>query len=104
MAGDLLVAQLILFRDQLMWKYSASDPVRDRAGMGKSLMWQSIRRAKERGATSLDLGRCEPSNVGLATFKERFGAVRSDLVYLRYPQAIVDRHRPSWMSRATRAV
>jgi CelD/BcsL family acetyltransferase involved in cellulose biosynthesis len=75
----------LLFRDQLMWKYSASDPVRDRLGMGKYLAWESIRSAKERGATTLDMGRCEPANVGLAQFKERWGATRTDLAYFRYP-------------------
>jgi len=83
----------IQFRDQLMWKYSASDPVRDRLGMGKSLAWQSIRRAKERGATTLDMGRCEPANVGLAQFKERWGAARADLGYFRYPAPARSRSR-----------
>lgn len=81
----------ILFRDQLMWKYSASDPVRDRLGMGKSLAWQSIRRAKERGATTLDMGRCEPANIGLAQYKERWGAARADLGYFRYPAPVPSR-------------
>jgi hypothetical protein len=94
----------ILFRDQLMVKYSASDPVRDRQGMAKSLLWKSICRAKERGATTLDWGRCEPENLGLAQFKERFGAVRSDLMYLRSPAAPVDRHGPSWVSRTARSI
>lgn len=92
----------ILFRDQLMWKYSASDPVRDRLGMGKSLAWQSIRRAKERGATTLDMGRCEPSNVGLAQFKERWGATRADLGYFRYPAPA--RSRQPRIAAAARSV
>jgi CelD/BcsL family acetyltransferase involved in cellulose biosynthesis len=94
----------ILFRDQVMVKYSASDPVRDRRGMGKSLLWKTICRAKERGATTLDWGRCEPEHVGLARFKERFGAVRSDLIYLRNPPASADRRRPSWAARAAKSV
>ena len=94
----------ISFRDQIMVKYTASDPVRDRQGMGKSLLWKTIVRAKERGATMLDWGRCEPEHHGLAQFKERFGAVRSDLVYLRNPPAPADRHRPSWAARAAKSV
>ena len=94
----------ILFRDQLMVKYTASDPVRDRRAMGKSLVWKSICRAKERGATTLDWGRCEPQHVGLAQFKERFGAVRSELLYLRYPAVPADRHRPRWVSRAATSI
>lgn len=81
----------ILFRDQLMWKYSASDRVRDPTGLGKSLMWQSIRRAKEQGAATVDWGRCDAANLGLAEFKERWGARRSELSYLRYPEVTADR-------------
>jgi CelD/BcsL family acetyltransferase involved in cellulose biosynthesis len=92
----------ILFGDQLMWKYSASDPVRDRLGMGKSLAWQSIRRAKERGATTLDMGRCETANVGLAQFKERWGAARADLGYFRYPAPV--RSRSPRITAAARLV
>ena len=103
---DVPIAGLVAisFRDQLMVKYTASDPVRDRQGMGKSLLWKTIVRAKERGATTLDWGRCEREHHGLAQFKERFGAVRSDLVYLRNPPAPADRHRPSWAARAAKSV
>jgi CelD/BcsL family acetyltransferase involved in cellulose biosynthesis len=93
----------ILYRDQLMWKYSASHPIEDRAGMGKALMWRSICRAKERGAMTLDMGRVDPDNVGLAQFKERWGARRSDLTYLRSP-APSDRPRTRWASRATKSI
>jgi CelD/BcsL family acetyltransferase involved in cellulose biosynthesis len=115
--GDMLEIHLLLdadtpiaglvtirFRDQLMLKYSASDPVRDRLGMGKSLVWQSILRAKARGATTLDWGRCEPQHTGLAEFKERFGAMRSDLVYLRSPGVPPKRRRSSWVSAAARSL
>jgi CelD/BcsL family acetyltransferase involved in cellulose biosynthesis len=103
---DVPIAGLVAisFRDQLMVKYTAADPVRDRQGMGKSLLWKTIVRAKERGATTLDWGRCEPEHHGLAQFKERFGAVRTDLIYLRNPPAPADRHRPSWAARAAKSV
>jgi hypothetical protein len=103
--GDRPIAGLVTiqFRDQLMLKYSASDPVRDRLGMGKSLVWRSIRLAKERGATTLDWGRCDPDNTGLAEFKERFGAVRSDLVYARSP-GLRPRRQRSWVGAAARSV
>ena len=99
----------ILYRGQLMWKYSASDPVRDRAGMGKSLMWRSICVARERGATSLDMGRCDPENVGLAEFKTRWGARRSEVSYLRYPEATADRlpadrPRSQWVAGAAKSI
>lgn len=92
----------ILFKDQLMCKYTASDRRRDHTGLGKSLLWQSIRRAKERGATSLDWGRCEPEDVGLAQYKERFGAQSSEIAYLRFPAASAE--RPTAARRGTRWV
>ena len=65
---------------------------------------RSICSAKERGATTLDWGRCEPEHTGLAQFKERFGAVRSDLVYLRSPGVPAKHPRSSWVSTAARTV
>jgi GNAT acetyltransferase-like protein len=93
----------ILYRDQLMWKYIASDPVKDRAGMAKCLMWRSICWAKDRGATSLDMGRCDPANVGLAQFKERWGARRADLFSFRYSQAPAPPTQPGWFSRVAKS-
>jgi CelD/BcsL family acetyltransferase involved in cellulose biosynthesis len=103
---DVAIAGLVAmtFGDQVMVKYTASDPVRDRQGMGKSLLWKTIVRAKQRGVTSLDWGRCEPEHRGLAQYKERFGAVRSDLVYLRNPPAALHGHRPSWATRAAKSL
>jgi hypothetical protein len=99
----------ILFRDQLICKYTASDRRRDHAGLAKSLLWRSILRAKERGATSLDWGRCEPQHAGLAEYKERFGARRSALSYLRFPgspapRPSADRSRSTWMAGAAKSV
>ena len=58
---------------------------------------------------SLDWGRCEPANVGLAQFKERWGARRSALSYLRYPAPPAHRvpeHRPParWAAGAAKSI
>jgi CelD/BcsL family acetyltransferase involved in cellulose biosynthesis len=109
--GDTPIAGMVTisFRDQLMCKYTASDRARDHTGLGKSLLWQSIRRAKERGATILDWGRCEPEDVGLAEYKERWGAQRSELSYLRFPGVPADpvpapRPHAQWVAGAARCV
>ena len=73
----------LLFQKTLMWKYSASDPKRDKAGAGKLLMWHSICDAKSRGAVELDMGRCDPNNIGLVEFKSRWGSERGELAYYR---------------------
>jgi CelD/BcsL family acetyltransferase involved in cellulose biosynthesis len=99
----------ILFQGQLMCKYTASDRLRDPTGLGKSLLWRSIGRAKELGATNLDWGRCEPEDVGLAQYKERWGARRSELSYLRFPapsadRPPADRPRSRWAAGAAKSI
>jgi hypothetical protein len=66
-------------------------------------MWKSIASGKERGATWLDMGRVEPANTGLAQFKERWGATRADLRYLRSPAAEPAR-RGGWMTGVAKGV
>jgi lipid II:glycine glycyltransferase (peptidoglycan interpeptide bridge formation enzyme) len=49
------------------------------------LLWNTIQQAKAAGYETLDLGRSDIGNEGLATFKENWGGIRSDLRYWRYP-------------------
>jgi lipid II:glycine glycyltransferase (peptidoglycan interpeptide bridge formation enzyme) len=57
------------------------------------LLWNTIQQAKAAGYESLDLGRSDIDNEGLASFKENWGGMRSDISYWRYP------HRPRQDSR-----
>jgi len=50
------------------------------------LFWRAIQDAKSRGMKELDLGRSEWENEGLILFKDRWGARRFPLTYLRYPE------------------
>jgi hypothetical protein len=61
-----------------------------------------VRRTTPPPATTLDMGRCEPANVGLAQFKERWGAARADLGYFRYPAPV--RSRSPRITAAARLV
>jgi hypothetical protein len=49
------------------------------------LLWKAIEDAKNHGMESMDLGRCDLGDESLAVFKERWGAVRKEIAYLRYP-------------------
>ena len=49
------------------------------------LFWKTIQEGLTSGQTVLDLGRTDTDNDGLATFKDRWGAVRSQMTYWRYP-------------------
>jgi hypothetical protein len=48
------------------------------------LMWEGIKRAKERGLTSLDLGSSGREQDGLVHFKDGTGASRGDIIHLGY--------------------
>ena len=62
------------------------------------VMWRAIQEAKTDGMLEFDMGRTEWSNVGLLTFKDRWGATRSSLRYHRHP---VRRH-PGELNTAMR--
>jgi GNAT acetyltransferase-like protein len=87
-SGQPLAAILTLrHRDVLVYKYSASDERFHRLGAVPFLLWQTILDAKARGLSLFDLGRTDPDNAGLAIFKERLGAARSTLIYVRWAEA-----------------
>jgi hypothetical protein len=72
------------FNDVVYYKYGASDERFHHLGVMPFLYAYMVKSAFESGALRVDLGRTELSNTGLADFKERFGAVRSEVVYWRY--------------------
>jgi hypothetical protein len=73
----------IQFKDTLVYKYGCSDTRFNNLGGTQLLFWRSIQEAKENGLRCFDLGRSDYSNPGLITFKDRWGAQRSELVYSR---------------------
>jgi hypothetical protein len=67
----------------LVYKYGCSDAAFHHLGSMPFLLWKVIDEAKALGMNELDLGRSDWDNTGLITFKDRWGAVRSNLTYLR---------------------
>jgi hypothetical protein len=67
----------------LVYKYGCSDASFHNLGAVPFLMWKAIHEAKEGGLQKYDLGRSDPENEGLITFKDRLGATRSILTYAR---------------------
>ncbi|HEY5640201.1 MAG TPA: GNAT family N-acetyltransferase [Dehalococcoidia bacterium] len=76
-AGDLLLR----FRDQMVYKFNASDPRSLHLRPNNILLWQAIQLSASLGCRSLDLGRCDTENEGLRRFKLLWG---SDEKMLRY--------------------
>jgi lipid II:glycine glycyltransferase (peptidoglycan interpeptide bridge formation enzyme) len=71
-------------KDTLFYKYGCSVAQFHQLGGMQMLLWRSIENAKQQGLRSVDLGRSDCENVGLATFKDRWGSKRSALRYSRF--------------------
>jgi CelD/BcsL family acetyltransferase involved in cellulose biosynthesis len=74
----------LCFKDTLVYKYGCSDSQFNNLGGTHLLFWRAIQEAKEQGLRTLDMGRSDRNDVGLITFKGRWGATRSTLTYSRY--------------------
>jgi Acetyltransferase (GNAT) domain len=79
------VASILTLRhkDTMVYKYGCSDKSLSRLGGTQLLFWKTIQEAKAEGLTELDLGRSDLNNPGLVTFKDRWGAQRTELNYWR---------------------
>ena len=73
----------LAFKTTLTYKYGCSDQRFHNLGGMPFLFWKTIQEAKDAGMHQLDLGRSEPGEIGLTTFKERLGAHRAALTYYR---------------------
>jgi hypothetical protein len=82
-----VAAVLTLEKDTtLVYKYGCSDARFHNLGAMPFVFWNMICDAKLRGLLELDMGRSELDNPGLIAFKDKWGAVRQELVYARYPK------------------
>lgn len=79
--GDLLLR----FRDELTYKFNASDPQYLHLRPNNLLLWHAMRMGSELGCGTLDLGRCEEDNEGLRRFKLLWGSREESLSYYYYP-------------------
>ncbi len=71
-------------RSSVIYKYGCSDERVHNLGGMPFLFWKLIEGSKASGAEEIDFGRSDTDNAGLVTFKDRFGAIRKQLTYLRY--------------------
>jgi CelD/BcsL family acetyltransferase involved in cellulose biosynthesis len=75
----------VAHKQKMVYKYGCSDAQSHNLGGMQFLFWDLIRDARERGFVEIDFGRSECTNVGLVTFKDRWGTKRQQITYLRYP-------------------
>ncbi len=99
--GNIPIAGILTLshRKTITYKYACSDARFQSLGGNALLLWNTICEAKAEGFEELDLGRSSISDAGLVAFKERWGAEKLVLTYLRYPAAP---HKPAaaWTARA----
>lgn len=91
------------WKNKVVYKYGCSDErFRSHGGM-QLLFWNMIQEAKSCGCERLDLGRSDCDNPGLIAFKDRWGATKTTLTYLRYPE-YVSRDTHNWRTGIARKV
>jgi CelD/BcsL family acetyltransferase involved in cellulose biosynthesis len=104
------VAAILTLRnkDTLVYKYGCSDSRFHNLGGMHLLFWRSILEAKQDGLRMFDLGRTAWDDVGLIVFKDRWGAKRSTLTYLRFgsasPKSAFVPTGPDWTKRVAKTV
>jgi CelD/BcsL family acetyltransferase involved in cellulose biosynthesis len=81
------IASILTIRHKqtLVYKYGCSDRAFSRFGGTQLLLWRAILESKADRLLEFDLGRSDSDNSGLLAFKDRWGATRTELTYLRYP-------------------
>jgi CelD/BcsL family acetyltransferase involved in cellulose biosynthesis len=78
-------------RGTVVYKYGCSDERFHHLGAMPFLFWKLIEESKEAGAEQIDFGRTDLDNAGLIEFKDRLGATRRQITYLRYPRSSQER-------------
>jgi len=84
----------------VIYKYGASDERFHNLGGMPCVFWHAIQDAISGGYEEMDMGRSDIDNPGLITFKEHWGATRTELTYWKYPPPTVSRTlEQSWTMR-----
>lgn len=92
------------YKRTAVYKYGCSDAQWHNLGGMPMVLWRAIEDAKASGAAEFDFGRSDPSNRGLITFKEKFGAERSNLTYKKFPNPSERSSGAQWADRTMKRV
>lgn len=81
-----VVAAAVFFRwgRQVIYKYGASDHMRQQLRANNLLFWEAINHYRARGFEELHLGRTNSDETGLRRFKNGWGSVENVIGYHRY--------------------
>ena len=84
------------YKDSTIYKYGCSDEKFHNLGGMPLLLWAAIEDARNIGYREFDWGRSDWENSGLVSFKDKWGAARSELTYLRFPGRVASAARGGW--------
>jgi len=74
------------FRDTVVYGYGAADPGCLKSYPYHAFLWRAIEDACLNGFRQFDFGRASYDNVGLISFKKRWGTKEKPLYYSYYPE------------------
>ncbi|MGH9683832.1 MAG: lipid II:glycine glycyltransferase FemX [Candidatus Acidiferrales bacterium] len=99
----------LCYKQTFTYKYGCSDSRFNHLGGMHLLFWKSIQEAKNSEMSLFDFGRTDAGQTGLITFKGRWGAAQSELVYSRYAApgdtpAMLDPAGPGWKVRCAKRI
>jgi hypothetical protein len=92
------------FKDVLTYKYGCSDHRVHRFGGMQLLLWKAIEQAISMGFREFDMGRSDLDSPGLITFKDRWAAARSRLIYWASPGQSATWSRSGWKLNAAKRI
>jgi len=78
---------LLKYKDTVTYEYGATEPDRFYLKPSQLLLWEAIKKAKNRNFKTFDFGRTSNSNSGLIEFKMRWGTSPRKFIYYYIPKA-----------------
>jgi len=101
--GNTPIAAILTLRHRgtVVFKYGCSDQRFHHFGGMPLLFWKLIEESKAEGVSQIDFGRSEVENVSLIRFKDRLGALRTQINYFRYTEG---RRQPVFMATRSPAI
>jgi hypothetical protein len=72
------------FKDQVLFKFGASDNRYRQLGINNLVMWEAIKGCAGGHYRNLNFGRTDPDNHGLRRFKSGWGSTESKVTYYSY--------------------
>jgi hypothetical protein len=84
--GPIAAIMTLRFRETAVYKYGCTNKFFHNLGAMPLLLWNAMKEEYQSGAREFDLGRSDPENEGLITFKQKLGAQPAAVAYKVFPE------------------